>query len=102
MAMLFPSPLPMVAHAHSPTPSIVRIADCSNGEAKNAEAACERWCSANRIFFCETPTFLAMVSLIHNFEVNTFFNPCEKYKGANGNVERLVLKMRSNLRKGFS
>ena len=36
-----PRPTPIVAVAHSPTPSIVRIAASSNGDGKNALAACD-------------------------------------------------------------
>src|SRR5438046_2195746 len=39
--------LPSVAVVHSPTPSMVKTADSSNGEQKNALAACDRWCSTN-------------------------------------------------------
>src|SRR5947207_14987438 len=31
----FPAPLPKLVVAHSPTPSIVKIAACSNGDGKN-------------------------------------------------------------------
>ena len=36
-----------MAVAHSPTPSIVRIAASSKGEHRKAEAAWDWWCSAN-------------------------------------------------------
>ena len=38
---MLPRPTPIVAVAHSPTPSIVRMAASSNGEGKNALAACD-------------------------------------------------------------
>ena len=41
-----PRPTPSAAVAHSPTPSIVRMAASSNGEGKNALAAWDSWCSA--------------------------------------------------------
>ena len=44
--MSLPRPTPIEAVAHSPTPSIVRMAASSNGEGKNALAACDSWCSA--------------------------------------------------------
>ena len=44
--MSLPRPTPNDAVAHSPTPSIVRKAASSNGEGKNALAACDSWCSA--------------------------------------------------------
>ena len=40
-----PLPMPIDAVAHSPTPSRVRIAASSNGDGKNALAACDSWCS---------------------------------------------------------
>ena len=46
--MSLPRPTPIVAVAHSPTPSTVRIAASRNGEGKNALAACDSWCSAYR------------------------------------------------------
>ena len=45
--MSLPRPTPMVAVAHSPTPSIGQDRrPRSNGEGKNALAACDSWCSA--------------------------------------------------------
>jgi hypothetical protein len=43
---VLPRPLPWVVVAHSPTPSQVRIAASSKGEARKAEAAWDWWCSA--------------------------------------------------------
>ena len=37
-------PKPQVVVLHSPTPSSVTIAASSNGEGKNALAACDSWC----------------------------------------------------------
>ncbi len=44
--MSLPRPTPNEVVAHSPTPSMVRKAASSNGEGKNALAACDSWCSA--------------------------------------------------------
>ena len=38
--------MPWVVVAHSPTPSMVRIAASSKGDGRNAEAAWLWWCSA--------------------------------------------------------
>ena len=43
LRILFPSPLKKLVHAISPLPSTMRIAASSNGETKNALAACEIW-----------------------------------------------------------
>src|SRR5438067_2411975 len=53
--MSVPLPTPSPAVIHSPTPSTVRIAASSKGAQKNALAACERWCSLNRILLAGTP-----------------------------------------------
>ncbi len=37
----FPLPTPTEDVDHSPTPSMVTMAACSNGDGKNAEAACD-------------------------------------------------------------
>ena len=46
-SMRLPRPTPYEAVAHSPTPSSVKIAASSNGDGKNALAACDSWCSVN-------------------------------------------------------
>ena len=46
MVILFSSPIAILAVAHSPTPSTVKIAAFLNGEGKNAAAMCERWCKS--------------------------------------------------------
>jgi len=56
--------IPIVAVVHSPTPSTVSIAASSNGDAKNALAAWERWCSLKRILAAGTPSRVWMRCLI--------------------------------------
>ncbi|NMB76238.1 MAG: hypothetical protein GYA21_14045, partial [Myxococcales bacterium] len=46
---LLERPRPMLAVAHSPTPSTVSTAASANGEGKKAEAACDWWCEQNRM-----------------------------------------------------
>ena len=59
--------MPMLVVAHSPTPSMVRTAASSNGEGKNALAACDSWCSQKRISFSKPGRCLRMVSGIQSF-----------------------------------
>jgi hypothetical protein len=61
-----PLPTPRLAVVHSPTPSTVRIAASSKGEQKNALAACERWCSLNRILSGPRPSFRWIRWRIHS------------------------------------
>ena len=46
IVILFSSPIAILAVAHSPTPSTVKIAAFLNGEGKKAAAMCERWCKS--------------------------------------------------------
>ena len=64
--MRFPSPTPRLAVAHSPTPSIVRMAAFSNGEGKNALAAWDSWCSV-KTTGPSHPRASPMSSRIHSF-----------------------------------
>jgi hypothetical protein len=48
MRILLPSPTPHVVVAHSPTPSVVRMAARSYGDGRNALAACDSWCSGKK------------------------------------------------------
>jgi hypothetical protein len=56
----FSSPTPRVVVAHSPTPSMVRIAACSKGEGKNALAACDWWCSVKSTLPLKPISFATM------------------------------------------
>jgi hypothetical protein len=63
MVSSVPNPRPVVAVAHSPTPSTVRIAASVKGEQKNALAAWDWWCSTNRMRSSGTPTLSRIPAL---------------------------------------
>ena len=99
-----PQPLadPMVAVAHSPTPSTVRMPASSNGEQKKALAAWERWCSEKRILSRGTPSRSVMSALTHSLSESHVSVASRKTGSARGNICSEVIKIRSNLTKGFS
>ena len=102
MLICVPWPTPTVPVDHSPAPSTVMIAAWSNGEQKNDAAACDMWCSQNRIFFGSRPSFSRISGLIHSLSVtqrriDSVNTLCER-----GKVAKAVVSRRSNLRNGFS
>ena len=70
------SPWPTVSVAHSPTPSAVRIAARRVGAVRKAAAACDSWCSVNRIFFRGTPRCDEMMPRTQTFSPSEFFIAC--------------------------
>ena len=88
--------------AHSPTPSAVRIAASRVGAVRNAAAAWDWWCSANRIFRPGTPRRDAMIPFTQAFSPSVFFIACGKLRQERGNARSAVTTMRSSFSIGFS
>ena len=61
---------PQVAVVHSPTPSTVSTAASSNGEAKKALAAWERWWSTNNTRSAGVPRCFWICALIQTFSLS--------------------------------
>jgi hypothetical protein len=95
-------PRPVVAVAHSPTPSTVMMAASSKGEQKNALAACERWCSENSTRSRGIPSFSVMRALTHSLSRSHVIMASRKTVEPRGNIWSEVMRMRSSFRNGFS
>src|SRR5260370_6340499 len=63
------SPCPTASVVHSPTPSVVRIAQRRVGAVRKAVAACDSWCRVNRILL---PVFFFSSRRRHTRSVSAF------------------------------
>ena len=96
-----PFPCPIEEVAHSPTPSIVRTAASSKGDGKNADAACDSWCSAKRISpgNASSSRIRSFIQSFSRIQSGIAFRNDRKPRGAKS---RYVSKSRSNFRSGLS
>ncbi len=97
-----PAAVPVAVVVHSPTPSTVRRAASSKGEQKKALAAWDTWWSTKRIFSGGTPRFFWMNALTQSFSSNQVIMDSPNVFHERGNDRRVVVRMRSNLTRGFS
>ena len=81
-------PCPTVSVAHSPTPSVVRIAARSVGIGKKAAAACAWWCWVNRILSRATPSSPLMIPLTQTFDPSAFRIACTNARRERGKARR--------------
>ncbi len=81
---------------------MVRTAASSNGEQKNALAACERWCSLKRMRSGAIPSFVWSRCFIQSLSPSHVTIASRNTLWDFGNVCRLDRSSRSNFTNGFS